>query len=317
MVAIPITRIAHTNVNCSSVEHSRRFYEDVVGLQVISHMHPDVQEGGGFPMPAGAGTKLQFDAYALADARGPGWGPVLDLLEWKVPLPTGTPYPSANHLGFYRLCYLVPSVAAVYERFVAAGAHVFTPPMTVALDADGTRKVDVFFARDPDGTCLEFVESATATGTEVVHVNTNCSDLARSRAWYTENLGFEVDGSTAPGPQPGAPFGFDGDCEWDAVFLSVPCQQGRFIIDLLEWKQPAPAGQPYATANHLGIYRMAFMVDDIHACYQTLLDNGVACTGPPVKLDMGPDVAVDGLWALFFTDPDGTCLELIETPQRR
>jgi catechol 2,3-dioxygenase-like lactoylglutathione lyase family enzyme len=316
MPAIPITRIAHCNVNCSSIERSLRFYEDVVGLKAISHMHPELQRGGGFPMPAGTGDEIQFDAYALADGRGPGWGPVLDLLEWKVPAPVGAPYPAANHLGFYRLCYLVPSVAEVYDRFVAAGAHVFTPPMTVALDADGTRKVDVFFARDPDGTCLEFVESGSASGTEVVHVNVNCSDLARSRAWYTANLGFEVTGSTAPGPQPGAPFGFDRDCEWDAVFLSVPCQQGNFIIDLLEWKQPAPAGPPYPMANHLGIYRMAFMVDDIHACYETLRDNGVSCSGPPVKLDMGPDVAVKGLWALFFSDPDGTCLELIETPQR-
>src|SRR5436190_10381351 len=264
MAAIPITRIAHCNVNCSSIERSKRFYEDVVGLRATSHMHPDEQKGGGFPMAADAGDLIKFDAYALVDGRGPGWGPVLDLLEWKVPAPVGRPYPAANHLGFYRLCYLVPSVADVHARFVAAGAAIFTRPMWVALDADGTRKVHVFFARDPDGTCLEFVESESATGTEVVHVNINCSDLARSRAWYTENLGFEVTGSTAPGPQPGAPFGFEGDCEWDAVFLSVPCAQGQFIIDLLEWKQPTPVGIPYPTANHLGIYRMAFMVDDIH-----------------------------------------------------
>ena len=37
-------------------------------------------------------------------------------------------------------------------------------------------------------------------------------------------------------------------------------------------------------------------------------------TGPPVWLDMGPDIPIDGLWALFFADPDGACLELIQTP---
>jgi hypothetical protein len=61
---------------------------------------------------------------------------------------------------------------------------------------------------------------------------------------------------------------------------------------------------------------MALIVDDIDACYRTLDANGVVCIGPPVKLDMGPDVPVDGLWALFFTDPDGTCVELIEEPVR-
>jgi hypothetical protein len=29
---------------------------------------------------------------------------------------------------------------------------------------------------------------------------------------------------------------------------------------------------------------------------------------------MGPEIPVDGVWALFFADPDGTCLELIQTP---
>src|SRR3954453_16097675 len=165
MPAIPIIRIAHCNVNCSSIARSGEFYENVVGLKSVSHMHPEVQEGAGFPMPKGAGSQIQWDAYALADARGPGWGPVLDLLEWNVPAPTGTPYPAANHLGFYRLCYLVPSVADAHARFVAAGAAVFPPPMKVALDAAGTRQFDVFFARDPDGTCLEFVESAGVAGT--------------------------------------------------------------------------------------------------------------------------------------------------------
>jgi hypothetical protein len=30
---------------------------------------------------------------------------------------------------------------------------------------------------------------------------------------------------------------------------------------------------------------------------------------------MGPEIPVDGVWAVFFEDPDGTCLELIETPK--
>jgi hypothetical protein len=30
---------------------------------------------------------------------------------------------------------------------------------------------------------------------------------------------------------------------------------------------------------------------------------------------MGPEIPIDGLWALFFRDPDGSCLELIESPR--
>ena len=58
---------------------------------------------------------------------------------------------------------------------------------------------------------------------------------------------------------------------------------------------------------------MAFMVKDIHACHDELLRQGVGCPAP-VFLDMGPEIPLDGVWALFFPDPDGTCLELIETP---
>ena len=72
-------------------------------------------------------------------------------------------------------------------------------------------------------------------------------------------------------------------------------------------------GAPAAAANQLGLFRMAFLVEDARAGHAELLRRGVE-TGEPVWLDMGPDVPVDGLWAVFFRDPDGTCLELIQTP---
>jgi catechol 2,3-dioxygenase-like lactoylglutathione lyase family enzyme len=40
-------------------------------------------------------------------------------------------------------------------------------------------------------------------------------------------------------------------------------------------------------------------------------------TSPPVWLELGPEVPVPGLWALFLRDPDGTCLELIQRPEPR
>jgi len=86
-----------------------------------------------------------------------------------------------------------------------------------------------------------------------------------------------------------------------------------FAIDLLEWKQPSPIGAPAARANQLGIFRMAFMVADAQAAHAELLRHGVAAE-PPVFLEMGPEIPVDGVWAVFFRDPDGTCLEFIQSP---
>jgi len=57
---------------------------------------------------------------------------------------------------------------------------------------------------------------------------------------------------------------------------------------------------------------MALMTDDIDRDYADLSARGVACMTPPAVLDMGPGLPM--LRALLFPDPDGTMLELIETP---
>ena len=93
----------------------------------------------------------------------------------------------------------------------------------------------------------------------------------------------------------------------------LAAEEGGFAIDLLEWKDPKPVGRPYASANHRGIYRMAFLVEDAKAGHAELLRLGVPCSDP-IFLDMGPEIPVEGVWAVFFEDPDGACLELIESP---
>ena len=158
---------------------------------------------------------------------------------------------------------------------------------------------------------LEFIEHPGAA--QLIHVNVNCSDIERSCEWYERVLGLTVRGSSSPGPVSGAAFGIAGDVEWDARFLFVPGRDD-FAIDLLEWKKPRPIGRPYANANHLGLYRLAFLVEDAHASFEELVRLGIECD-PPAKLDMGPSIPIDGVHALFFSDPDGTCLELIETPK--
>ena len=120
-------------------------------------------------------------------------------------------------------------------------------------------------------------------------------------------------------PTPGCDgrgFGFAGSAEWRADFLALPGRADHFVIDLLEWLDPKPVGRPYAEANHLGLYRVAFLVEDAHAGRDALLAEGVEC-GPPVWLDMGDEIPIDGLWAVFFRDPDGACLELIQRPEIR
>jgi len=309
-MAVAVRGIVHVNVNCSELGRSLRFYRDLVGLVPLVHTNPGPQDGAGF----GLAGPVQWDAHLLHDARGP-LGPAVDLLEWKRPLPTGKPAAEANQLGMFRLCLSTPDVDAVYARLVAAGVPCLSAPVAAPIDA--SLSVRFFCARDPDGTAIELISAPGAPPElRLMHVNVNCSDLARSGDWYRRVLGLATLGRSSPGPVDGAGFGWNGPCEWQAEFLAVPGASEPFIIDLLEWKRPRPTGAPARAANQLGLFRLAFLVDDAKAAHAELLRHGVE-TSPPVWLEMGPEVPIDGLWAVFFRDPDGTCLELIERPALR
>jgi catechol 2,3-dioxygenase-like lactoylglutathione lyase family enzyme len=305
-VTLPILGVVHVNVNCSDLGRSLRFYRDLVGLSPLTHTCPEPQDGTGFGLPG----RVRWDAWLLHDSRGLA-APGVDLLEWKEPAPLGRPVAQANHLGLFRLCLTAPDVDAMHARLEAAGVPCLSPPVRVPIDPAAGLSVRFFCSRDPDGTAIEFIEQPGPT--RLLHVNVNCTDLERSAAWYRRVLGLATLGRSEPGPVAGAGFALPGKVEWRAEFLAVAGAADPFVIDLLEWRTPRPVGRPPASANHLGLFRVAFLVEDARACHAELVRERVE-TSPPVWLEMGPEVPVDGLWAVFFRDPDGTCLELIERP---
>ena len=297
--------IVHVNVNCSDLARSLRFYRDRVGLVPQSHTRPEPQDGRGFGLPA----RVQWDALLLHDDRGFA-ATAVDLLEWKSPAPIGAPHRDANALGFFRLCLTHSDLDALHRALVAAGVPCRSGPVSVPVLAG--RSVRFFCASDPDGAAIEFLESPGPT--RLFHVNLNCRDLDASSAWYRRVLGLVPIAERAEPPAAdGAGFGFPGDCAYRADFLVVPDAPGSLILDLLEWKRPCPIGRPLAEANHLGLFRMAFLVASADASCAELDRLGVSHSGP-CRLDMGPGIPIDGLTAVFFRDPDGACLELIEAP---
>jgi catechol 2,3-dioxygenase-like lactoylglutathione lyase family enzyme len=298
----------HVNVNCSNLERSLRFYQDTVGLKSESHTNPVPQDGAGFGMSG----QVQWDAHILHDARGFA-GPGIDLLQWMQPKPVGQPHPSCRHRGFSRIGIGVPDLDAAYEKVVGAGAACLSPPVEERVDSRDDVAARVFRCTDPDGTFVEMVERKQLSQPQLAHVVINCSDLARSGDWYEAVLGMQVKGQSSSGEISGQGVGLSEKAEWSGRSLQ-PSGVDGFAIELVEWKRPRPVGVPYPSANHLGIYRMAFMVEDMQSCYAEIVSQGVECS-PPVYLDMGPEIPIDGLWALFFPDPNGTCMELIETPK--
>lgn len=301
MRGVPLRSVAHCNVNCSDLATSRRFYEGVLGLTASTHTAPDPQDGSGF----GLAGPVSWDAWMLHDHRGPFAAPVIDLLQWITPPPTGRPQASPADPGLVRLVFWAPDLAALRARAEA------THPDSIQHESEGALAL-----HDPDGVQL-LIWERPVEALEFRGVTINCTDLTRSVPWYERVLGVTVVGTssvTPSGPRFTEP---DSRPRVRLATLALPQQGHVFELQLESWPQTRTGSPTYGSANHLGIFRMAFMADDLDGWYTRLAAAGVRCFSPPVTLDMGPEVPIDGLRALFFADPDGACLELIEPPTTR
>lgn len=120
------------------------------------------------------------------------------------------------------------------------------------------------------------------------HVAIICSDYKRSKAFYTELLGFQVIAETYR-------------AERDSYKLDLKVGEGH-QIELFSF--PNPAQRPsYPEAN--GLRHLAFAVSDIEKAVRELQEKGV-------KVE---DIRIDPLTGkkfTFFADPDGLPLELYE-----
>lgn len=305
-MAIPVLSVTHVNVNCSVLERSLTFYRELLGLEASVRTHPEPQDGAAF----GLAGDVQWDAGILHDRRGFA-GPAVDLLEWKQPRPVGRPTGRLHQLGFTSLGFGVPDVDAAHRRARSLGVRCLAEPAEVAVDTERRISARAVHVCDPDGTLLELVEQPVPHP-RLGHVTLSCSDLRRSLEWYERVLGLRAFGRARVDGTPGAPFELPGEVAYEQRYLRVP-DRDDFDLDLIQWRRPTPVGRPPGEAHRLGIYRLAFLVEDVQACVEEIRSQGVACPDPAL-LDMGPTIPVDGLRAVLFPDPDGACLELIESP---
>ncbi len=300
-MALAFVSVVHVNVNCSRLERSLAFYRDALGLAPLSHTSPVPQDGAGFGMPG----RVQWDAWILHDDRGLA-AQGIDLLEWKAPTPVARPA-VANALGFARLALTVRDVDALHARLAASGGAALSAPGSLGGGRHG------FVARDPDGALLEIAENPDAVATpRFAGVTLGVASLASAVPWYERLLGLRASALQSCEAD-GAAFGLEGAARWrEASFAASP----TFAIRLVAWERPSAVREPARTANALGLYRMALLVDDASRACAELDALGLAHSGS-VWLDMGPDIPIDGLHAGFFPDPDGACLEWIERPRPR
>lgn len=146
------------------------------------------------------------------------------------------------------------------------------------------------------------------------HVSFTVRDLDASVKWYTEVLGLEfVRGQVQHNEYTGKLVGYP-EAHLKVAQLRVPGQtipMSRHHIELVEYVNPRGEDIPLDT-NRNGVGHWAFMVDDIHAEFDRLKALGVKFKADkPVAIEQGVN---KGGFAVYFTDPDGITLELLQPP---
>jgi catechol 2,3-dioxygenase-like lactoylglutathione lyase family enzyme len=139
------------------------------------------------------------------------------------------------------------------------------------------------------------------------HTGITVTDLDKSIKFYTEVLGMELLGPPT---------------DWDrrpevAKGVGVPGAVARFAmlrlgngeIELVQYQTPkSPVDKPMPQ-NTIGPQHLCFLVKDVDAEMKELEAKGVKFFGLPIMDLEGP---TKGSRGVFFYDPDGIALEIIE-----
>jgi len=146
------------------------------------------------------------------------------------------------------------------------------------------------------------------------HVSFTVRDIDAAVRWYTEVLGLEyVRSQEQANPYTEKLVAFKG-AHLKVVQLRVPGETiplSRHHIELVEYVHPRGDDIPLDT-NRTGGGHWAFMVDDIHKEFERMKALGVKFKAErPVAIEAGVN---KGGYTVYFTDPDGITLELIQPP---
>ena len=140
----------------------------------------------------------------------------------------------------------------------------------------------------------------------LTHVGVCVSDIERSLRFYRDVLGFVFVSELQVAGEPAATLLQLTPLDLRAVYL----ERDGFRIELLHYAAPGHQGngQPRAM-NALGLTHLSFRVDNLAETRAALARAGVA-----VLENTHIDLPAFEAAAIFVTDPDGTLIELVQSP---
>ena len=150
----------------------------------------------------------------------------------------------------------------------------------------------------------------------VWHFSFTVSDLERSVEFYCTLLGMKlVHRQDQDNPYTKKLVGYP-DASLRVAQLAIdgtPAGVSGHVLELVQYVTPVFAPHPPGTAFPNSAH-MALVVDDIQAMYHRLSGAGVRFRSEPVAITAGIN---KGGFTVYFLDPDGITLELVQHPQGR
>ncbi|MDO5715642.1 MAG: VOC family protein [Tissierellia bacterium] len=145
---------------------------------------------------------------------------------------------------------------------------------------------------------------------EIIHVGITVSDIDKSVEFYRDIVGLKYIGEMVmEGPETDALFN-KKDCVARVAYLNGSDHVMAPPLEIIQFTSH-DASKDSCDLHKTSISEICFRVDDIDKSYKEMLAKGVEFISPPQYFDFTKD-GFGKSKALYFKDPDGIILELIE-----
>ncbi len=156
---MPAAGIHHTSFTVTDLERTIAFYEGVVGMRLLGRKHRRSSDLGTALMgrqsdSERAAAEILIADMALGEAR-------VEFIQYVTP-PSNPYHGDPSVAGSAHIALLTDDVESEFRRLEEAGVRFHTPVRTV--NDPGRPSWKWCYFRDPDGICVELVESVGDAG---------------------------------------------------------------------------------------------------------------------------------------------------------